>query len=254
MSVNGIDKSCISRIKNLSWNTIVRWLERAAKHAQLFNHHYLKDYDITEVQADELRTFVDSKKKITWLFTAIEVSSRLWISKVVGKRTYRNLKMCLHQFLRDGRISFPFPFLFTTDGLDMYKWFVQKYLKGIAVYGQIMKKRTKNRIRSVYRTLFNGTQNDLKQMLLELEDSHTLNTSFVERHNLIIRQGCTYLKRKTPAHSRDTRTLKEHVELFQCYYNFIRPHSALKFGSEVRTPTKQAGLVGRNLSFIYLFS
>ena len=86
------------------------------------------------------------------------------------------------------------------------------------------------------------------------EDSQTLNTSFVERHNLIIRQGSAYLRRKTPNHARDLRTLREHLELFQCYYNFIRPHSALKFGSEVRTPAKQAGLVRRNLSFRDIFS
>ena len=70
---------------------------------------------IKEVQADEIRTFVDSKLKVTWLFTAIEVSSRLWISMVVGKRTYQTLKMSLYQFLRIGRVSVHF--LFTTDGL-----------------------------------------------------------------------------------------------------------------------------------------
>ena len=52
----------------------------------------------------------------------------------------------------------------------------------------------------------------------------------------------------------DIRTLKEQLELFQCYYNFIRPHSALRFGSEVRTPVKQAGLVLRNLCFRDVFS
>ena len=34
----------------------------------------------------------------------------------------------------------------------------------------------------------------------------------------------------------------------------IRSHSALKFGFEVRTPAKQAGLVGINLGFRDLFS
>ena len=75
--------------------------------------------------------------------------------------------------------------------------------------------RTKNRVRSVDRTLFSGTQDDLKQVLLDSEDSHTLNTSFVERHNLTIRQGCAYLRRKNPWHARDVRTLKEQIELFQ---------------------------------------
>ena len=195
MSVNGVDKSTISRITRLSWNTIERWLEMAALYAQNVNEQYLKGYDIKEVQADEIRTFVDSKKKVTWLFTAIEVSTRLWISMVVGNRTYQNVKRCLWQFLSKGRVSVPF--LFTTDGFDMYRWFVQRYLKGVALYGQIIKKRSKNRVRCVDRTLFSGTQDDLKQVLLESEDSHTLNTSFVERHNLIIRQGCAYLRRKT---------------------------------------------------------
>ena len=86
MSVNGVDKSSISRMTGLSWTTIERWLEIAALYAQNFNEHYLKGYDITEVQADEIRTFVGSRKNVQWLFTAIEVSSRLWISKVVGKR------------------------------------------------------------------------------------------------------------------------------------------------------------------------
>ena len=120
---------------------------------------------IKEVQADEIRTFVDSKKKVRWLFTAIEVSTRLWISMVVGNRTYQNVKRCLWQFLRNGRVSLPF--LFTTDGFDMYRWFVQRYLKGVALYGQIIKKRSKNRVRCADRTLFSGTQDDLKPVLLE---------------------------------------------------------------------------------------
>ena len=63
MSVNGIDKSSISRITRLSWTTIERWLEIAALYAQNFNEQYLKGYDIKEVQADEIRTFVDSKRR-----------------------------------------------------------------------------------------------------------------------------------------------------------------------------------------------
>ena len=90
MSVNGVDKSSISRMTGLSWTTIERWLEIAALYAHNFNEKYLKGYDIKEVQVDEIRTFVDSKKNVQWLFTAIEVSSRLWISTVLGSRTYKN--------------------------------------------------------------------------------------------------------------------------------------------------------------------
>ena len=40
---------------------------------------------------------------------------------------------------------------------------------------------------------------------------------------------------------------------FRCYYNFIRPHRALKFGCEVRTPAMQAGLTRRQLVFREIF-
>jgi hypothetical protein len=36
-------------------------------------------------------------------------------------------------------------------------------------------------------------------------------------------------------------------------YNFVRPHRALKFGSEVRTPAMQAGLTTRRLTLREVF-
>ena len=126
MSVNGVDKSSISRMTGLSWTTIERWLETTALYAQNFNEQYIKGYDIKEVQVDEIRTFVDSKKNVQWLFTAIEVSSRLWISTVLGSRTYKNVKKCLFQIILTSRISGRV--LLTTDGFDMYRWFVKRYL------------------------------------------------------------------------------------------------------------------------------
>ncbi len=51
------------------------------------------------------------------------------------------------------------------------------------------------------------------------------------------------LHRRSPAHARSGQCLADHLELLRCYYNFIRPHMALRFGQEVRTPAMQAGLV-----------
>ena len=47
--------------------------------------------------------------------------------------------------------------------------------------------------------------------------------------------------------------LDEHIELLRCYYNFVRPHGALKFGREIRTPAMQAGLTTRRLTFRDIF-
>jgi hypothetical protein len=48
--------------------------------------------------------------------------------------------------------------------------------------------------------------------------------------------------------------LGEHLELLRCHYNFIRPHLALKFGKEIRTPAMQAGLCQRRLTFRQIFA
>ena len=41
--------------------------------------------------------------------------------------------------------------------------------------------------------------------------------------------------------------------MLRCYYNFIRPHRALKFGLEIRTPAMQAELATKQLSFREVF-
>jgi hypothetical protein len=91
-------------------------------------------------------------------------------------------------------------------------------------------------------------------ILRNSEDSVKLNTSFAERLNLTIRQGSASLGRRTICQARWKQRLEDHIELFRCYYNFIRPHRALKFGRAVRTPAWQAGLTDRALALREIFS
>ncbi len=97
MTVEGVGISSISRIKRLSWNTISSWQDLACQAAGEFNNQNLKDLELIELQADEICTFAGAKKKSIWIFVAIEVWSRIWISKVVGSRNYRNVKTLLKQ-------------------------------------------------------------------------------------------------------------------------------------------------------------
>ena len=99
-----------------------------------------------------------------------------------------------------------------------------------------------------------GTATRLRSTLWESEDSETLNTSFVERLNLTIRQASAYLRRRSPCHARGADQLRRHVELVRCHYNFVRPHSALQFGSDTRTPAMQAGLVSTRLALSDIFT
>ena len=66
LSVEGLSKSAIARVMHLSWNTIARWLERAAQAVERFGARLLRGYVLTELQADEIRTFIDSKKRVRW--------------------------------------------------------------------------------------------------------------------------------------------------------------------------------------------
>ena len=77
LRVEGVSISATARVTGHSRTTIARWLERAATAAARFNHRMLRDFDIIELQADELCTFIGSKRRTLWLFATIEVRSRL---------------------------------------------------------------------------------------------------------------------------------------------------------------------------------
>src|SRR5262245_56153704 len=89
LSVEGMSKSAIARVKRIAWNTVHRWLERAAAWCRRFNDRKMKGLSVVELQADEIKTIVGSKKEPIWIFAVIEVWSRLWPSTVVGKRSYQ---------------------------------------------------------------------------------------------------------------------------------------------------------------------
>ncbi len=170
-------------------------------------------------------------------------------ARIRGRRTRRsdrNARAAVNDVILRGRVvGCP---LIATDGFEYYVGAVVGLFGSACVYGQVLKTRRNDRVIRVERRLKIGTASRLKAALLASEDSETLNTSFVERLNLTIRQGSAYLRRRSPCHARGEEPLRGHAELLRCYYNFIRPHSALKFGRETRTPAMQAGLVSTRLN------
>ena len=252
LRVEGVSISATARVTGHSRNTIARWLERASTAAKRFNRGMLRDFEIRELQADELCTFIGSKSRPTWLFATIEVSSRLWAGSVLGRRSSRNATAVLNDVILRGRlVGFP---LIATDGFEYYVGVIVGLFGSACVYGQVLKTRRNDRVVRVERRLKIGTASRLQAALWESEDSATLNTSFVERLNLTIRQGSAYLRRRSPCHARGADQLCGHVELLRCYYNFIRPHRALKFGRETRTPAMEAGLVSAAMNWSDIFT
>ena len=178
-------------------------------------------------------------------------ASRLWAGSRLGRRSYRNTTAVLNDVILRGRlVGVP---LIATDGFEHDVGVIMRLVGPACVYGQVMKTRRNNRVIRVERRLKIGTTSRLHDALLESEDSETLNTSFIERLNLTIRQGSAYLRRRSTSHARCADPLCDHVELLRCYYNFVRPHRALRFGRETRTPAMQAGLVSQPLTWSDIF-
>jgi hypothetical protein len=144
--------------------------------------------------------------------------------------------------------------LIVTDGFGFYEKVIGRVFGSVCLHGQVIKIRRNDRIVKVKRRAVLGDKWRLEQALRDSEDSVKLNTSFVERLNLTIRQGSAYLGRRTICHARWKKQLEDHLELLRCHYNFVRPHRALKFGREVRTPARQAGLTSRALTLRKIFS
>jgi hypothetical protein len=85
----------------------------------------------------------------------------------------------------------------------------------------VSKTRRNNRVIRVERNLKIGTKSRLATALVESKDSETLNTSFVERYSLTLRQGLACLQRRSPAHARCGRRLDE--DLASCRHVGIQP-------------------------------
>ena len=253
LRVEGVSISATARVTGHSHNTVARWLERASTAARRFNDKMVRDFDLIELQADELCTFIDNKSKTVWLFATIEVSSRLWAGSVLGRRSDHNARTVISDAVRRGRVvGYP---LIATDGFEYYAGAVGDLFGPACVFGQVLKTRRNNRVVRVERRVKIGTAARLKAAIVESEDSETLNTSFIERLNLTIRQASAYLRRCSPCHARGADQLRNHVELVRCHYNFVRPHGALRFGRETRTPAiMQAGLVSTRLALRDIFT
>ena len=105
LRVEGLSISATARVTGHSRDTIARWLKRASSATARFNWQMLRDFDVFELQADELCTFIGSKSRPTWLFATIEVASRLWANSLVGRRSSRNTTAVLGDVILRGRFT-----------------------------------------------------------------------------------------------------------------------------------------------------
>jgi len=132
LSVEGLNKSAIARVKRIAWNTVHRWLERAAICCRRFNNQKINRLSVVELEADEIKTIVGSKKEPIWIFAVIELWSRLWPSTVVGKRSYQNTLALFRNV--SSRMTLKQIPLIVTDGFEFYERVVGRVWVSVSLW------------------------------------------------------------------------------------------------------------------------
>ena len=249
LAVEGSSRAATARALQISPSAVRRWLQRAAAHAEAFNDAKVRQVSAVEIQADELKARSEGRgRRPLWTYTSVEVWSRLWLTSLVGRRTLRNTLIHFRETrwrCRAGRART----LVTTDSFKYNGRVVGRVFGPTCVHAQVERQIRKGRVVRADRRLVIGQDWMLDEALGRSEDSKTINTAYVERLNLTIRRSLACLQRKTTAMCRSEESLREQLELLRCYYNFIRPHSSLKFGRERRAPAQQAGLVRSRMTW-----
>lgn len=250
-----VSLSGISFVLGVKEETLLRWLERAFKKAEEINRALLKDVEVTEVQLDEMWSYV--RRKISeiagnraespqeaedgrqWVWISYAPECRLILAAVVGPRT---VETALSLIGITARVVLGVP-VFFSDGFSCYfnalieyyhqiKTFERTGKKGRPrspikephpelVYGQVVKEKKAGRTVTISYRIRCGAER-LAQLGLKIS------TSLLERLNLTFRQSLAPLTRKTLGYSKNRENLRRQVTLFQVFYNFARPHMSLR--------------------------
>lgn len=93
-------------------------------------------------------------------------------------------------------------------------------------YAQVVKHKENDEVAAIETRVVFGNEEEVRKEL-EMEGC-TINTSYVERNNLTIRNGVSRLIRDTINFSKDVQMLITHLCFFFAWFHFVKPHDALK--------------------------
>ena len=227
MLVEGSSMRAVSRIADVSINTVTKLLVDAGIVCAEYQAKQLVNLNSKRVQCDEIWSFCYSKEKnvapedkgilgygdvYTW--TAIDADTKLAISWLVGRRDYEYAEALIGDLA--SRIADKIQL--TTDGYGCYINAVEKAFGGAIDYAMLVK---------IYGDEENGQKryspapfiNAEKRSLAGSPDVKHISTSFVERQNLTMRMGMRRFTRLTNSFSKKIDNLAHAVALHFMYYN-----------------------------------
>lgn len=265
----GLDIRATARVFEVDPNTVETWLRQAAEHMEAVSDYLIHDLQLTQVQVDELwallgkRDVEDQKKSraVRWVWAAIDPVSKLLLGSVVGDRGLESAQLLIHLIV--GLLAQDCIPLFMSDQWAPYAtallthfghWVPvpRRYPRGrrpkprwqplpALQYAQVVKHRVKGRVVEVTHRVVYGSWETIQTILQQSGVGHVINTAFIERINLSIRQGVAALGRKVSSLAKTDRGLRDQLSLWRAYYNFCLPHSALRLALPEPQPTKGSG-------------
>ena len=257
----GLGIRATARVFEVAPNTVLDWLVAAAEQLRAFSAYFLCEVHVKQLQLDELYAVLSAVKdgEISeakaikrlsrsphWVWVAIDPVTKLLVAIDVGERTLAMTQRFVHhvaQVLAPGCAP-----LFLTDGfreyatalLTHYGQWVQpprRQAQGPApkprwmplphlLYAQVVKTVRRRRLVNVTHHVVFGSLEAVNHILAPR--GWHINTAFVERINLSIRQHVAAVGRRVSTLCKGEDGLRQQLALYHVYYNFCLPHASLR--------------------------
>jgi len=246
MLTEGASMRSVSRLADVSINTVSKLLEEAGRFCAGFHDAKVRNVRAKRVQVDELWSFTAAKAKNvsamknpvagagdTWTWTAIEADTKLLISHFVGGRDGE----CAAWFMDDVAARVANRIQLTSDGHKAYLEAVEGAFGADVDYAML------NKIYGASPESAKGRYSPAecigarKDRIEGNPDMKHVSTSYAERANLTMRMHNRRFTRLTNAFSKKFENHAHMVAIYAVWYNFLRIHKTIRV-----TPAMAAGL------------
>jgi IS1 family transposase len=250
MMVEGMSIRGITRMTDVSKNTVAKLLTDAGNACLDYQDKALRNLPSKRVQADEIWSFVYAKQKNVaqekrgqfgygdvWTWTALDADNKLIVCWHVGTRDAD----AAYAFMMDVASRLANRVQLTTDGHAAYLSAVDAaFSRGPGVdYAQLVKiyGTSPEAQRRYSPPICLGAQ---KSEIPGTPDPVHISTSYVERQNVSMRMGMRRFTRLTNAFSKKLENHMHALSIYFMHYNFVRIHQTLRI-----TPAMEAGVTDR---------
>jgi IS1 family transposase len=248
MLCEGSSMRSISRVADVSINTVTKLLEQAGEAALLIHDETVRNVKASRIQCDEIWSFCHAKQKNVatakaapagagdvWTWTAIDADTKLIVSYFVGDRSGESAMVLMDDLAArlSNRVQL------TTDGHKAYLEAVEGAFGGDVDYAQLVKLYGPT-ITAPGRYSPAECTGAKKIRVEGRPDIAHVSTSYVERQNLTMRMSMRRFTRLTNAFSKKIDNHIHALALYFVFYNFTRIHKTLRM-----SPAMAAGITDR---------